>query len=86
MCKYLLGLILMNLWTDNDCLENDEDRKLQISRKLFHYITFPLVTTEITEPRLALRWISSVNYSTCILFLRVRTCSPTVQINNTSIG
>ena len=71
MCKYLLDLILMNLWTDNDCLENDEDRKLQISRKLFHYITFPLVTTEITEPRLALRWISSVNYSACILFLRV---------------
>ena len=34
-------------------------------------ITFPLVTTEITEPRLALWWISSVNYPTCILFLRV---------------
>ena len=35
------------------------------------HITFPLVTTVITEPRLALRWISSVNYSICILFLRV---------------
>ena len=31
---------------------------------------FPLVTTWITEPKLALRWVSSVNYSTCILFLR----------------
>ena len=28
------------------------------------HITFPLVTTEITEPRLALRQICSVNYST----------------------
>ena len=41
---------------------------------LFPYIQtniiFPLVTTGITEPRLALRWISSVNYSTCVLFLR----------------
>ena len=26
--------------------------------------------TEITEPRIALRWISSVNYFTCILFLK----------------
>ena len=33
--------------------------------------TFPLETTASTEPRLALRWISSVNYSTCIPFLRV---------------
>ena len=34
-------------------------------------ISFPLVTTEVTESRLALRQIGSVNYSKCILFLRV---------------
>ena len=50
------------------------------------YITFPLMTTEITEPRLALRWISFVNYSPCILFLRVQTCSPIIQINNSSLS
>ena len=40
------------------------------SKHVLHVI-FPLVTTEIIETRLALQWISSVNYSTCILFLRV---------------
>ena len=34
------------------------------------HFTFPLETTASTEPRLALRQISSVNYSTCILFLK----------------
>ena len=35
----------MNLWTDNYCLETDEDRKLQISRNLFSYINNKNATT-----------------------------------------
>ena len=54
---------------------NDESFDLLFSK---HFISLdpdkyyiPLMTTEITEPRLALWWMSSVNYSTYILFLRV---------------
>ena len=45
------------------------------------------ISTEITDPRLALRWIepmSTIRHAS--YFLRVQTCSPIVQINNTSLS
>ena len=40
---------------------------LYFLRSNTYSITFPLLTTEITEPRLALRQISSVNYSAILI-------------------
>ena len=67
---YFTGYSIVIIVRFNDCNHLNNLFALTLPFILnWYYLLIPNMTTQVTEPRLALRWISSVNYSTyCPIF------------------